>query len=127
MLYYYNAGDNESVLLLLLIPRLSYKTDLLQSQLRQKVMADLISLTTNVSDTQYLVKWAGCIASTYKSVGRIFIRGSFMNIIKIDALGRTTDIHPLPHKKILKSRGFKMLFPAFNKRYIFAFIFSAAF
>lgn len=30
------GGDNESVLLLLLIPRLSYKTELLQSQLRQK-------------------------------------------------------------------------------------------
>ena len=33
----YILGDNESVLLLLLIPRLSYKTELLQSQLRQKV------------------------------------------------------------------------------------------
>lgn len=33
----YIVGDNESVLLLLLIPRLSYKTELLQSQLRQKV------------------------------------------------------------------------------------------
>lgn len=30
------GGDNESILLLLLIPRLSYKTELLQSQLRQK-------------------------------------------------------------------------------------------
>lgn len=30
------GGDNESVLLLLLIPRLSYKTELLQSQLKQK-------------------------------------------------------------------------------------------
>ena len=34
---YIFVGDNESVLLLLLIPRLSYKTELLQSQLRQKV------------------------------------------------------------------------------------------
>lgn len=34
---YVFVGDNESVLLLLLIPRLSYKTELLQSQLRQKV------------------------------------------------------------------------------------------
>ena len=33
----YIVGDNESVLLLLLIPRLSYKTELLQSQLKQKV------------------------------------------------------------------------------------------
>ncbi|KAK2572218.1 Dynactin subunit 1 [Acropora cervicornis] len=30
------GGDNESVLLLLLIPRLNYKTELLQTQLRQK-------------------------------------------------------------------------------------------
>lgn len=36
------AGDNESVLLLLLIPRLSFKTELLQSQLRQKVSQAII-------------------------------------------------------------------------------------
>lgn len=36
------AGDNESVLLLLLIPRLSFKTELLQSQLRQKASQAII-------------------------------------------------------------------------------------
>ena len=44
LMYYSTVGDNESVLLLLLIPRLSYKTELLQSQLRQKVSNRLSDL-----------------------------------------------------------------------------------
>ena len=39
-----------------------------------------------------------------------------MNVVKLDALGRTRDIpqSPLPHLKILYSIGFRELFRAFD-------------
>lgn len=48
------AGDNESVLLLLLIPRLSFKTELLHSQLRQKVRQAIDRLVKFVQFIQIL-------------------------------------------------------------------------